>query len=167
MPGNANSYDMIRLLGLSIELQQVLRRRSLPCFSILEAKVKVRTDTPVQIPMRERVLQANGRMLTYSHAIILQGFRLEARVAIHHGACFGGVVGNKRVRYHLFGTAVDVVQVLEQEGSVEGIVVSSAAARAIGLCKIGIVDNQKLIGVWNKVDDRIFEGHALTLADYR
>jgi len=111
IPGNANSYDMIRLLGLASEMQSILRRRLLPCFSILDAKIKVRTDTEMQTPVRERVLQADKRMLTDSYLNILQDFQLRARVAIHYGPCFGGVVGSRRIRYHLFGTAVDVAQV--------------------------------------------------------
>ena len=37
----------------------------------------------------------------------------------------------------------------------------------MGLSKIGIVDNPRLLAVWNKVDDEFFEGHSLCLLDYQ
>jgi class 3 adenylate cyclase len=77
------------------------------------------------------------------------------------------VVGRSKPRYHLFGAAVDIVQELEQEGDVGGVVVSDSAARAIGLSKIGIVDDKKLFSVWGSINQEMIKDAVITLEDHR
>lgn len=77
------------------------------------------------------------------------------------------MVGSSRPRYHLFGAAVDIVQELEQEGTVNGIVVSNSAARAMGLTRIGTIDDEELLSAWGLINEDLVKNAVLTLADYR
>lgn len=70
---------------------------------------------------------------------VSSGGGLSLRIGVHYGPCFGGVVGFKMPRYHLFGSHVSVAQVLEQSGSSTGVHMSSAAARLAGVSEQGIV----------------------------
>mmetsp|Transcript_9099 Transcript_9099/g.22271 ORF Transcript_9099/g.22271 Transcript_9099/m.22271 type:complete len:1374 (-) Transcript_9099:146-4267(-) len=53
--------------------------------------------------------------------------KLSIRVGIHYGPCVGCIVGLQMPRYHMFGSTVDVAQLLEQSGSTSGVVLSKAA----------------------------------------
>jgi class 3 adenylate cyclase len=97
----------------------------------------------------------------------VQDCRIQARVAIHYGKCTGGVVGSSRPRYHLFGSAIEIVQVLEEEGSVDGVVLSRTAARVMGLNKNGVCDDEHLLSVLKNVDSRFLSGCCLVMENYR
>ena len=77
------------------------------------------------------------------------------------------MVGSSKPRYHLFGAAVDIVQELEQEGDVSGVVVSRSAALAMGLAKVGMVDNEKLLTVWRSINEDMVKDACVTMDDYR
>lgn len=77
------------------------------------------------------------------------------------------MVGSSKPRYHLFGAAADIVQELEQEGDVSGVVVSRSAALAMGLAKVGIVDSEKLLTVWGSINEDMVKDACVTMDDYR
>eukprot|EP00282_Hemiselmis_andersenii_P027101 CAMPEP_0169482866 /NCGR_PEP_ID=MMETSP1042-20121227/30915_1 /TAXON_ID=464988 /ORGANISM="Hemiselmis andersenii, Strain CCMP1180" /LENGTH=322 /DNA_ID=CAMNT_0009597785 /DNA_START=31 /DNA_END=1001 /DNA_ORIENTATION=- len=54
--------------------------------------------------------------------------KLSIRVGIHYGPCVGCIVGLQMPRYHMFGSTVDVAQLLEQSGSTSGVVLSKGGA---------------------------------------
>ena len=88
-------------------------------------------------------------------------------MAIHYGECTGGVVGSSRPRYHLFGSAIEIVQMLEQEGCVNGVVLSNSAAKAMGLGRNGICDCPHLLSVLKTVDGSFLSGSCLVMENYR
>ena len=88
-------------------------------------------------------------------------------MAIHYGKCTGGVVGSSRPRYHLFGSAIEIVQVLEEEGCVNGVVLSCTAARVMGLAKNGICDDAHVLSVLKNVDSSFLSGSCLVMENYR
>jgi class 3 adenylate cyclase len=88
-------------------------------------------------------------------------------VAIHYGKCTGGVVGSSRPRYHLFGSAIEIVQVLEEEGCTNGVVLSNSAAKAMGLAKGGICDDVQFLSVLKNVESSLLNGSCLVMENYR
>ena len=100
----ATQNDMVRLLGMALEMQKEALHVKLP-----------------------RHLDVEG---TYG---------LSFRIGIHYGPCIGGIVGIKMPRYHLFGSHVQIAQMLEQCGSEDCIHMSSAAAHFTGITERGIV----------------------------
>eukprot|EP00929_Paragymnodinium_shiwhaense_P101903 TRINITY_DN65096_c0_g1_i1.p1 TRINITY_DN65096_c0_g1~~TRINITY_DN65096_c0_g1_i1.p1 ORF type:complete len:1220 (+),score=298.09 TRINITY_DN65096_c0_g1_i1:104-3763(+) len=59
------------------------------------------------------------------------GFSVTCRVGVHHGPCIGGVVGSNMQRYHLFGSLMSGVEVLESTAPEGRVQVSSACRRAV------------------------------------
>lgn len=59
------------------------------------------------------------------------GVSVNCRVGIHHGPCIGGVVGTEMQRYHLFGSLLGGVEVLESTAPEGGVQVSQACKAAV------------------------------------
>jgi adenylate cyclase len=54
------------------------------------------------------------------------GSRFEARIGIHDGPIIGGIVGRERIRYGIFGDAVNTAQRLEAACAPGGVLVSDS-----------------------------------------
>ena len=50
------------------------------------------------------------------------GLSFRMRIGLHVGSCIGGIVGERNLRYHMFGDTVDVVMAVESCGSTNGVV---------------------------------------------
>ena len=50
------------------------------------------------------------------------GLSFRMRIGLHVGSCIGGIVGERNLRYHLFGNTVDVVMAVESCGTTNGVV---------------------------------------------
>jgi class 3 adenylate cyclase len=105
----ATQNDMVRLLGMALEMQEEAKKVYLPPHLGLEG---------------------------------IEG--LSFRIGIHYGPCIGGIVGIKMPRYHLFGSHVEVANMLEQSGSEGCIHMSWAAGRFTGITEGGIVSWESL-----------------------
>lgn len=86
------------------------------------------------------------------------------RIGIHYGPCLGGIVGEKMPRYHLFGCSIDVAQQLEQGGSVDGVLLSNAAAKMLGMTRPGPVDFTP--DQWTEVEGE-GDGMNITVENYK
>merc|ERR1712217_112737 len=58
------------------------------------------------------------------------GEHVSCRVGVHHGKCIGGIVGTEMQRYHLFGSLLTGLEVLESTAPEGKVQVSSACKEA-------------------------------------
>lgn len=85
----------------------------------------------------------------------------KARIGLHHGSIIGGLVGKKRLRYAIFGDAVNTAQRLEAGGEPGEITVSDDAASLImGNEEFNLVEREPIkakgkgtIRAWNLTTD--------------
>merc|ERR1712187_101053 len=59
------------------------------------------------------------------------GSQVSCRAGVHHGACIGGVVGNKMQRYHIFGELMTALEILESTAPDGVVQVSRACKEAV------------------------------------
>jgi len=71
-------------------------------------------------------------MVDATHAWALEnGEDLSCRVGVHSGECVGGIVGNDMQRYHLFGSLMASLELLESTSLRGKVQVSNACKRAV------------------------------------
>jgi class 3 adenylate cyclase len=92
-------------------------------------------NSPTQV-----VIFGMGMVIAVNDWSRKHGHKVRCRVGVNHGACLGGIVGSEMQRYHIFGSLMQGIEILESTAPEGGVQISPSCFEA---CKNEWAENKE------------------------